>query len=1008
MPILPDPRLSRLRLPVFLSLALIAVCPAPGVGAAPQPLPPPSPAGAFGEPVVRLSDRTLVLAIEVQRDGARLLSYTLKERPFVRPLPGPALEADVRDLSPRLEVVLLGPGEVRQAQQVDAGPLCLLHDADAPPHVRGDRIAVHRESLLVEVPEIAGYDRVEFARYERDGSGSRRVLGSDSLDRSRFTPAGGDVEFRDLAIATSAAEGALESVATAGTVHWPEEYGDPDLYRIYGNAAEVSQRINIVLVPDGYTYAQKATLNAHADAMVAAFRNRTPYAEHDRFFNYILVYAYSTQTGTDECDCNIITDTAMGSGFPNEGYPCGDSGNRCLYYGWSCDTPATGNIVAAEMRAPARDATVVLVNTARYGGCGGARAVYAAANSVATEIALHEVGHSVGGLADEYAGDPSCGTYASEINTSRNSFSGAWPEWISTIGSPRLGADYYEQCIYRPEANCEMRALNQPFCRVCNQQWARTIFGHYRVSPTAPVASFTPASPAEVTVQTPVPFTVTTRLATGSTNTFTWKLQGPGFPTPTVIATGVTTHTPAFPTPGDYTLTCEVVADTNFIKPVKNAGNVDVVTWSVHAVDATVDGDGDGISIAQGDCDDHRNTVYPGAPQICDGLNNNCAAPGWPAVSATEIDDDLDGYRDCEGDCNDAAVAIHPGAPEAGCDGVDNDCNAATPDVRDGDGDTFACDTDCDDADPATYPNAPETNEGNDNQCAPSEPGYGLVDEISGVAGFADPADSTLFCWPAQPGATHYKVLRSSAPNHVGSCVSIPAAGACAVDAGTPASRSAFYYLVRSLRPAPGSLGRDSAGVERENRCGAESACANTLDDDLDGKTDCSDPDCLAAASCPAITLSFLNTMGDDVPDTWLESFLSGAEVYPSDYLRLRVQNPAVPTDFQWCAERADFYTQGYLAFGPTGGEELSGNWDKWYRGEVTEWQVTTASYSNLYGDGCLGVYSWCPDIFIGDRGILVLPGDGGDCEAMVDGGCGPGLTFTLWVGRNRLSTCGF
>ena len=71
-----------------------------------------------------------------------------------------------------------------------------------------------------------------------------------------------------------------------------------------------------------------------------------------------------------------------------------------------------------------------------------------------------------------------------------------------------------------------------------------------------------------------------------------------------------------------------------------------------------MDGDGDGITIVQGDCDDHRNTVYPGAPQLCDGIHNNCVGPGWPAVPSAEIDDDLDLYRECEGDCNDAAAAL--------------------------------------------------------------------------------------------------------------------------------------------------------------------------------------------------------------------------------------------------------------------------------------------------------------------------------------------------------------
>lgn len=108
------------------------------------------------------------------------------------------------------------------------------------------------------------------------------------------------------------------------------------------------------------------------------------------------------------------------------------------------------------------------------------------------------------------------------------------------------------------------------------------------------------------------------------------------------------------------------------------------------------DGDHDGYRICQGDCDDTRATVYPGASQLCDGINNNCSDPSWPTIPSNEADADGDGYRICQGDCNDTNAAVHPGAPEI-CNGIDDNCNGQVDEDAsgvdsDGDGIHNACD----------------------------------------------------------------------------------------------------------------------------------------------------------------------------------------------------------------------------------------------------------------------------------------------------------------------------
>jgi hypothetical protein len=566
--------------------ALLIICFSPLFSAELEPVAVTASLGDSGPRLARYSDRTLTLGIEIERDAARLISYTLKDHPFTRAAALAEPEGYREGHPVQTEIVLRGPGGSRFTSRVDAGHLCFKHGPEAEPHIEGDRILMHRDSFLVDLPEIAGFDHVEIAYYEHSrGRKVRSPLATEKLDRARFTPAGGPFDYDKLVFADPAEE--PSSSVKAATIYWPEDFIDPDIYRIYGDAAEGDRRINVVIVPDGYSYASKATMEMHADAMVQHFRQKTPYAEHDDFINYTLVYAYSLDDGTDQCDCDIVLDTAMGTRFPDAGDVCGGSGNRCLYYGGGCDSNGTNNIIAAELRAPYHDETIVMVNTGRYGGCGGARAVYSAGVSSATEVAVHELGHSLGGLADEYGGNPGCGTWASEINTSLDAMRGAWPEWVRDIGTPVEGGQYYDQCIYRPQTNCEMRSLNQPFCAVCNQHWSLVYFGHPRVSGTAPIESSSPASPATVWVDVPAQFDLSLRLASGAavTNSIEWRAQGPNDPEPTVVASGTASYSHTFDEPGEHTLTCEVIADTNFIKPLRYGANVDQAVWSVDAIE---------------------------------------------------------------------------------------------------------------------------------------------------------------------------------------------------------------------------------------------------------------------------------------------------------------------------------------------------------------------------------------------------------------------------------------
>ena len=200
-------------------------------------------------------------------------------------------------------------------------------------------------------------------------------------------------------------------------------------------------------------------------------------------------------------------------------------------------------------------------------------------------------------------------------------------------------------------------------------------------------------------------------------------------------------------------------------------GVLDEGVLHTYYTDADGDGYGDAASEVQScqtesgtvpngnDCDDSSGDVYPGAPERCDGLDNDCDDDIDEDDQQTwYTDSDGDGYGDpstaittCEApedgtldgsDCDDTDPSASPEGVEI-CDGIDNDCDGDIDDDlaedrttwyedrdEDGYGDpdlgVLACaqpdgysdlDTDCDDLAPESFPGADEVCDDADNDC---------------------------------------------------------------------------------------------------------------------------------------------------------------------------------------------------------------------------------------------------------------------------------------------------
>jgi hypothetical protein len=243
--------------------------------------------------------------------------------------------------------------------------------------------------------------------------------------------------------------------------------------------------VDLVFLAEGYMKDERQKFIDDMDKMTKKLFESSPYKEHKAKFNIVGVFGVSKQSGTDIPHRDIMRDTLLSTSFNTLGI------QRYLLL-------ESNHLMHRIAALVPHDHIIVLVNSTQSGG-GSIRMDFCVTTtgfSTSPFVFLHELGHGLAYLADEYIGNVTYnGLYpegieppdpnltreldATKIKWRRFLTSDvALPTPLSNERRPKSrivgafeGGGYVSKGIYRSEEKCWMGHNDSPFgfCIACEQ-----------------------------------------------------------------------------------------------------------------------------------------------------------------------------------------------------------------------------------------------------------------------------------------------------------------------------------------------------------------------------------------------------------------------------------------------------------------------------------------------------------------------------------------------------------
>ncbi|MFF5427549.1 MULTISPECIES: M64 family metallopeptidase [unclassified Streptomyces] len=349
------------------------------------------------------------------------------------------------------------------------------------------------------------------------------------------------------------------------------------------------KRFNLVFLGDGYTADEMPVFRADLERHLSTLWSIEPFASYRSYVNVWAVESPSEDSGVD-CDPRLGSpdrDTVLDMGFWGG---CDPGSVQRLLTVDGARAGALADLVPGTGRANRQ--IVALAHSSTYGGAGGGYATASGGNALSALITPHEIGHSLGGLQDEYdyyaRGVPG-GAYDGEEPASAHHTllteaqmrerRAKWWRWLGeesesggVIGRYEGGL-YSTRGVWRPSRHSLMKTLGYAFDQVEREVMVRAISAKVNL-----VQDHTPSTApigADRTVW------VDTLHPVGGALSVTWRLDGRTLPTGGARTVDLRKWALS---PGAHTLTATVTDPTPFVRdPAVRASPAltRTVTWTV-------------------------------------------------------------------------------------------------------------------------------------------------------------------------------------------------------------------------------------------------------------------------------------------------------------------------------------------------------------------------------------------------------------------------------------------